>query len=103
MAQPNVVGFSPHMGRFQYLRDISNLQDKLAFENEHFVVSNPATLIYSLGFTPFANSELVLLNGVAQIKGASESYTITGNQVTFASDIGLNVGDDIVVNYARTL
>ena len=103
MASPNVVGYSPYMGRFQYLRDISNLQDKLAFEWEIFAVTNPAQLIYSLSFTPFDNSELVMLNGVAQLKGASESYTLSGSSITFAPDIGLIVGDKIAVNYARAL
>jgi hypothetical protein len=67
---------------------------------EKFVVSNATTKDYSLNHLPINNSTVrVLLNGLEGIQGVTEDYTVSGQTVTFSTNVVLTVGDTITVLY----
>jgi hypothetical protein len=41
--------------------------------------------VYTLSFTPVANSEMIFTNGILQEAGAGNDYTISSKTVTFAN------------------
>lgn len=90
---------NPGTGKIDLVR--RPLAIALAFEIELFVIATIPLLTYVLAFTPITDSEIVFLNGVGQLKGAGESYTLSGATVTFAADAKLRKTDKIQVHYAR--
>lgn len=69
--------------------------------NQYFVnneVPQKLTLrIFSLANTPVLNSQSVFLNGLLQIVGATNDYTISGTTITFNFDV--DASSVVVVNY----
>ncbi len=72
----------------------------VSFAEDLFTVVNPANKILTLSNTPTASSERVSWNGLYLRPGASNDYTVSGNQVTLTSGVTLTTSDEVMVAYA---
>jgi len=68
--------------------------------NEIPTVTNGSAAV-SLANTPIANTQAVFLNGMRQVPGAGNDYTIVGGNITFAATLKTNPGfeDVVLVDY----
>ena len=73
------------------------------FTEKHFLVTDGSVKTYDLVDAITANTDVVLLNGLYQVKGPGNSYTVVGSVVTFAETSVLTSGDNIVVYYEKSL
>ncbi len=58
---------------------------------------NGATTVFTLDFTPVANSIQVFLNGLIQEKGSGKDYTHSGTSITFV--VAPLTGDILIIHY----
>ncbi len=73
----------------------------ITFEQDTKTASGPSDKTIALSFTPITDSETVIHNGVALLKGASNDYTISGDTITLEAAVIVTAGDEILVLYAR--
>lgn len=73
------------------------------FTETKIMVTNPSTKTYDLGFTIEPGTDVVILNGLYQIRGVGESYQPSSTAIIFNADTVLTVGDEIVVYYEKQL
>ena len=73
------------------------------FTNKIFTVTNPNVKDYDLVDAIVPDTDVVLLNGLYQIKGPDESYTISGSIISFNSTTILTPTDEISVYYEKQL
>lgn len=71
----------------------------IEFKRESFTVTNPLIKTYGLFATPKAESETVSLNGLDQLPGLSEQYTISGSNLVINADVTIRVNDVIAIHY----
>lgn len=69
------------------------------FTIRNFTVVDSAIKSYNLGSFTSVTSDVVLVNGLFQIKGPIESYTLVGTSIVFNEDTVLVVGAEIVVYF----
>jgi len=103
-----VAATAPATGLIIYNTDLNNLQEYNGtawrnvaplYQQDIFHPSGPGN-VFTLTFTPIANSQAVFYNGLALAPGATEDYTISGNVVTLNAGIVLTNGDKILVTYS---
>lgn len=90
-------------GRPDYVNEGSG-PGGLAFEwiQEAFTASAGQT-VFVLSFAPIVDSETVFVNGMAQIKGASEGYTLAGTTLTIDEPLKAAPSgpDRVLIKYTR--
>ena len=69
------------------------------FLTKSFIVVDSATKSYNLGSFTAITSDVVLVNGLFQVSGLLNSYTLVGTDIIFNADTILSVGADIVVYF----
>lgn len=71
-------------------------------EREQFLATSGQT-VFSLAFAPITDSETVFINGIAQFKGASFGYTLSGTTLTITTPLrdGPGGADQVLITYAR--
>lgn len=62
---------------------------------------NGANATFTLAFTPVAGSEVIWKNGMAQVSGAGNDYTISGLTITFLAGNLPQTGDSILASYRK--
>ena len=69
------------------------------FNKENFEVTDSNQKTYTVSNTPEPGSVIVLLNGLYQVPGSGEAYTVSGSDITFTPSATLTVGDLIEIYY----
>ena len=105
--QKNAIA-SPATGLMVYDTTLNNIQEYNGtmwrnvaplYQQDVFNVAGPGN-VFTLTFTPLANSQHVFYNGLALANGVTEDYTISGNVVTLNAGIVLVNGDKILITYS---
>ncbi len=73
------------------------------FTEQQFTVVNELIKTYSVENNIESGTDVVLLNGLFQIKGANESYVVDINSITFNPTTVLTVGDNITIYYNKQI
>jgi hypothetical protein len=82
-------------------RGVESSGDTGSWHTEFFDVTqsliNMGKLV--LANTPIDNTEIIKLNGLEMVNHPDWDYQMSGNEIIFADDINLTVGDTIRVRY----
>ena len=71
------------------------------FTEKQFIITSGSQKIYDLEYEVTPETDVVLLNGLYQVRGSEGSYTQQGSTIVFNDSTILTPGDDLVVYFEK--